>query len=445
MTERGSGEKLLVRDFVLVCVSNTLAFFSIYMVIPVLPVFLEDRGYNNALIGAIMSMATVAALLRPVLGRLADRRGRRLVLSAGALLLGASTFFYMAFASALPLFVIRFLNGLGLAAFHTAAYAMVGDLAPPSRRLQAIAIFYISVDVTIALAPLAAEAIERAWGFTPLYLAAAVIALLSLLSTLLVRESGEHEAGVAATAARARITPLQKAIYAATMGFTLTFGALQTFIVLSSREHGIDQGELFFTVFAATLIAFRLGVGKKADRLPLLGRHHPRGAGGHRLFRQPGFARPGQLRLCRGVRLPAHHPLRPPPRPHPSPLPWPRPGDLHGRVRHRHRPGGHRPGPPRRPLGIRGHVRRERIDRGVLPVLFLRAYRPGAFPGRGDDQRQGGSSFQALRPLPQGIRLSLCAAPRCGAVAQERGGPLYREAATAWPRGCGGEEGRRME
>ncbi|MBC7246389.1 MAG: MFS transporter [Actinobacteria bacterium] len=262
------GERLLVRDFVLVCVSNFLAFFSIYMIIPVLPVFLEDRGYSNALIGAIMSMATVAALLRPMLGRAADRHGRKLVFAWGTALLGASTFLYAAFGSALPLFIIRFLNGLGLAAFHTAAYAMVGDLAPPRRRLQAIALFYISVDVTIALAPLAAEAMKESWGFTPLYLVAGSVAVLSFLSTLIIRESGAQGEGTGPGRERhARITSLQRAIYTAVLGFTMTFGALQTFIVLSSLEHGIEQGELFFTVFAATLIVFRLGVGKRADRI----------------------------------------------------------------------------------------------------------------------------------------------------------------------------------
>lgn len=251
----------------LVCVSNFLAFFSIYLIIPVLPVFLEERGYSNALIGAIMSMATVAALLRPMLGRVADQRGRKLVFAWGTALLGASTFLYAFFGSAVPLFIIRFLNGLGLAAFHTAAYAMVGDLAPARRRLQAIALFYISVDVTIALAPLAAEAIKIAWGFTPLYAAAGSIAVLSFLSTLMIRESGlRPEKTGGGIGRRARITALQLAIYTATLGFTMTFGALQTFIVLSSLQHGIEQGELFFTVFAVTLIVFRLGVGKRADR-----------------------------------------------------------------------------------------------------------------------------------------------------------------------------------
>lgn len=150
---KSKGDRLLVMNFALVCLSNFLAFFSIYMVIPVLPVFLEERGYSNALIGFLMSVTTMVALLRPFFGRLADKYGRRYLLFAGTLLLAVSTFFYASFATAVPLLIIRLFNGCGLAAFHTAAYAMVGDLAPPNRRLQAIALFYISVDVSIALAP----------------------------------------------------------------------------------------------------------------------------------------------------------------------------------------------------------------------------------------------------------------------------------------------------
>jgi len=264
---KGTEDRLLTKDFSLVCLSNFLAFFSIYMVIPILPVFLEERAYSNAFIGFLMSVATMVALFRPFFGRLADNYGRKQLLAAGTMLLGLSTFLYASFSTAIPLLIIRFLNGCGLAAFHTAAYAMVGDLAPPRRRLQAIAIFYISVDVSIALAPPAAEAMRLAWGYTPVYLLSGAIALLSFLASLQIRETGTAAKAGLVKEGRRRFTSLQKAIYTVTMGFTLTFGSLQTFIVISTMSKGMDQGELFFTVFAATLIAFRLGVGRRADAI----------------------------------------------------------------------------------------------------------------------------------------------------------------------------------
>jgi MFS family permease len=268
-----SNQRLLGRDFALICSSNFLAFFSIYMIIPVLPVFLEDQGYNNFLIGALMSMMTVAALLRPFLGRLSDRSGRRRLVIGGILLLGLSNFAYAAFGSALPLFMVRFINGFGLAAFHTAAYAMISDLAPSSRRLQAIALFYISVDATIATAPLLAEYLRVSWGYTPVYVVAGALALAAFLGSLFVREvHGEGKPRKAGTG-RAKMTALHLSIYTMTICYTLTLGSLQTFIVLSALKNGIEQGWLFFTVFAGTLIIFRLGMGRRADdfsRRPLI-------------------------------------------------------------------------------------------------------------------------------------------------------------------------------
>jgi MFS family permease len=268
-TATAADENLFKRDFITVCISNFLAYFSIYLIVPILPVYLEEKGYSNALIGALMAMFTVAALLRPLFGRTADKRGRRIVLVAGTLLLGSSTFLYAAFDSALPLFLVRFLNGIGLAAFHTAAYAVIGDLAPSTRRLQAIALFYMSVDLTIAIAPIIAIPMAEAWGFTPVYVLAGCIAVLAMFVSFAVRETrSPGEQKQSSGRSRIRITSLQRAIFACTMGFTLTFGTLQTFVILSSEAKNIDLGQYFFTIFAVTLIIFRLGMGRKADRLP---------------------------------------------------------------------------------------------------------------------------------------------------------------------------------
>ena len=269
MGRKGADEALLGRDFILICSSNFLAFFSIYMIIPVLPVFLENKGYSNFLIGALMSMMAVAALFRPFFGRISDKSGRRRLIISGIFLLGISNFMYAAFGGTLPLFIVRLVNGFGLAAFHTAAYAMISDLAPPSRRLQGIALFYISVDATIATAPIAAEFMRVSWGYTSVYVLAGALALAAFLASLFVRENPISEPALKTAAARrVKITPLQLAIYVMTICYTLTLGSLTTFIILSASSNGIQQGELFFTVFAGTLIIFRLGVGKRADALP---------------------------------------------------------------------------------------------------------------------------------------------------------------------------------
>ncbi len=76
-------EKLFSRDFAFICAVNFLAFFSIYLIIPILPTFLEEKGYSNFLIGALMSMLLIPTLLRPFLGRMSDTRGRKSLLVWG--------------------------------------------------------------------------------------------------------------------------------------------------------------------------------------------------------------------------------------------------------------------------------------------------------------------------------------------------------------------------
>ena len=263
---------LLTGKFIIVCLCNFLSFFSIYLIVPVLPPYLEERGYSNTIIGALMSMMVVAALTRPFLGRLSDGWGRRRVLLAGTLVLAITNFLYAAFDTAVPLFLVRFFNGFGLAAFNTAAYALVGDLAPPRRRLQGIALFFMSVDATIAAAPPLAKLVRSHWGFDTVYILAGMVGLASfLLAAYAPETTGSEYPGHPRTVdgrgeRRGPVWP----IYVTTCGFTITIGALTTFVVLSSDKAGFGHGELFFVIFALTLIAFRLAAGKWAERLPRL-------------------------------------------------------------------------------------------------------------------------------------------------------------------------------
>ncbi len=264
-------DSLLGRDFIIVLSCNFLSFFSIYLIVPILPLYLEQKGYSNSLIGALMSMMVVAALARPLLGRLSDTLGRRHILLAGTLVLAATNFLYAAFDVALPLFLVRFFNGFGLAAFNTAAYALVGDLAPPAKRLQGVAAFFISVDAAIAVAPPLAEAMKSRLGYDSVYLLAGVVGLISFLLATAAPKAGKRGPENPSNQEVGRENPSPNwPIYATTGGFTITIGALTTFVVLSSQDAGYGRGELFFVVFALTLIAFRLAAGRWAERLPRL-------------------------------------------------------------------------------------------------------------------------------------------------------------------------------
>ena len=102
--------------------------------LPVLPLYLRERGASYGLVGVIVGAALVAqAIGQWPAGRMAERFGRREMMVAGLFLAAAASF---AFMLPLPigwLIVIRFVQGLGFAAAIPAELAAVADVVAPAQ------------------------------------------------------------------------------------------------------------------------------------------------------------------------------------------------------------------------------------------------------------------------------------------------------------------------
>lgn len=102
--------------------------------LPVLPLYVRERGASYALVGVIVGSALVAqAIGQWPAGRLAERFGRREMMVAGLLVAAAAS---LAFVLPLPvgwLIVLRFVQGLGFAAALPAELAAVADIVPPAQ------------------------------------------------------------------------------------------------------------------------------------------------------------------------------------------------------------------------------------------------------------------------------------------------------------------------
>ena len=98
-------DKLLTRNYILIIGANFLQFFGFWLLMPVLPFYLQEVfGADKASIGMLLSCYTVAALcVRPFSGYLLDTFARKplyllayFVLACmfgGYLLAGTLTFF----------------------------------------------------------------------------------------------------------------------------------------------------------------------------------------------------------------------------------------------------------------------------------------------------------------------------------------------------------------
>ena len=123
-------------QFALVCVYSLATTLAAGTLLPVLPLYVRgplDGG--DIAVGIVMSGALlVAALAQPVLGRLADRRGRRLLLLGGPLVFSSFVAFFPLASDPAALFAARAAAGVGDAACIVGSVTMINDLAPEGRR-----------------------------------------------------------------------------------------------------------------------------------------------------------------------------------------------------------------------------------------------------------------------------------------------------------------------
>lgn len=262
---------ILTRQFVLTCAAGALLFASFQLLTAVLPLFVrDDLGGSTTAVGLIVGVFSIAALLpRLFIGREIDRRGAKSFLIVGAGLFLLAGILYM-FATSVPLVLgVRAIHGLGMACFHTASFAFIAQISPPSRRGEAMGIWGLMSTFATAISPYLGLVIRDAAGMTPLFAIAAcgsagAIGLLSLVS-----DPGRTDS-IAPVTGGGLFEPAVMPAAVLILLSNLVYGAVAAFIIVYAEDRNIANSGLYFTVFAAAVLASRVFGGRMADRLSRL-------------------------------------------------------------------------------------------------------------------------------------------------------------------------------
>ncbi len=237
---------------------------------PLLPLLIPKLGLSLAAAGAFASLSHLAgSVSQLVFGHLSDRfRPRRFVLAGPVLAVAAYSFVGAAWSRPV-LAALLLAGGLGSAAFHPAAAAMVHRLSGAHRGL-AMSVHITAGSAGFALAPLVfAPYAERfGAGWTPLLAIPGLVALLRLGRRVpdVDVASGKGERGVSALGPYA--VPLFL-LYLIVVLRTLVSTAFTTFVpvLLTGRGASVSFGGVAVAVY---LLAGGLGGfagGPLADRL----------------------------------------------------------------------------------------------------------------------------------------------------------------------------------
>lgn len=250
-------------------VASTLGIFlTVGMLLPVLPVYAKgplDAGSIG--IGVAVAAASPTALLfQPLAGRLGDRRGRRLLVVSGALLMASTIAAYTWADSLWVLSGLRLATGVGEALAFVGVATVVNDLAPPERRGETISLYSLGVWGGLAVGPLLGETVLGSeHRYDAVWLVAAAFSLGSATIGLLLPETRPVATG---KPRRTRLVhPAALAPGVVLVASAFGFAGFNAFIAVYARELGLDGAGRAFLLYAGIVVAIRILGREIPDRL----------------------------------------------------------------------------------------------------------------------------------------------------------------------------------
>ena len=270
----GQERPVLVTPAFLALCGAALAFFTAGgIVLPVATRYAAGPLAADAVgVGVAIGVFSVAALvLRPVVGWASDRFGRRPLLLGGGTMTVLALLAHLA-ATTLPAFiVVRALLGVAEAFFFVAYLAAITDVAPESRRGEAINLGSLSVYLGLAIGPFIGESLLVAAGYGPVWVGAATLAGVATALSLLVRESAPAVlTGAQRRAGRGRGPLLHPAgILPGLLVLTGTWGmaGFFAFIALVAAEAGLPSAGAPLALYALIVVVLRILFASLPDRV----------------------------------------------------------------------------------------------------------------------------------------------------------------------------------
>lgn len=260
-------EPLWNKPFLLVILLNFLLFFSMYLLLPTLPVYAQRIGGSKTVAGLIVGIFTLSAVVvRPWFGNLLDSRGRKTVLVAGTLVFLLSTVAYQWTYAVWVLLLLRLVHGFGWGACTTATGTIAADVIPPNRRGEGMGYYGASVTIAMSLAPALGLKMIESYPFTLLFLASAMFGLAALFTGVPINYEGIHGANSKSPSKPAIIEKTAIAPSLVLFFTALSYGGVVTFLPTYAEFRGVNNVGLFFTVYALVLLICRPLMGRWADK-----------------------------------------------------------------------------------------------------------------------------------------------------------------------------------
>lgn len=265
---------MITAPFLLVTVAMFVYYLSVGVLIPTLPVFIENGfGFGEAMIGAAaVSLSAGAVLCRPSLTWIGNRWGRRVMMVGGGFLCAAGASGLSLVTAAWQILPLRAAMGIGEAALFVGAATVIVELSPENRKAEGASYLSVAVFGGVAVGPILGEAVmgdvaTGARGLTTgrydaVFLVAAaccvLAALVSLRAPAFVGPSPSSNSTVRRSVMSYWFHPR-----AVLPGMMMALGiaawtSFNSFMPTYAKELGLDGSARFFVMYSIVCLVIRL-------------------------------------------------------------------------------------------------------------------------------------------------------------------------------------------
>ncbi len=289
MKPNTSSDTIWSKNLVIITLSNFMLFLGFEMLVVTLPVYIAECGGSDAAVGLSVGVFTFSALLmRAVAGWMLDRFGRRVVFSAGLIIMLLIALLYGAVVSVALIIAVRILHAIGWGMSSTASNTIAADSLPPARFAEGMGYFALSNSLGMAAGPALGLLILARTGFHGMFaFAAATAGVALLLSFFMTMRSARDlqsagQESPAASGSRPDQTGSRSgsrsglfrsllhpgAVFPALtiLLISTSYGALTGFVALYGAERNIGNSGIYFAVYAISMLLTRPIAGRLTDR-----------------------------------------------------------------------------------------------------------------------------------------------------------------------------------
>lgn len=240
---------------------------------PTLPLYIRDLGKTNQQVGIAAGAVAVGLLLsRTGLGRIADRSSRQILLFFGLGISAIAPLVYWLLPSFSVLVGLRFIQGIGVAAFSTAYVTLVMDLASAEHRGKALSYMGLTKTLGAGFGALGGSFLQQQAGYPVVFLFSVGAALLGWLCCQKLQEPPRAKPQIAKAIAQAGFwQPIRNrrigilVLLAFLMGLTSSGVADFLPLFVEDAKIAFNPG-LFYLVMAIAALNARIFAGEFSDR-----------------------------------------------------------------------------------------------------------------------------------------------------------------------------------